>query len=169
MNDNDNEIMSDMNIFLSASVPEAATPTITKTILRQAQDKCQEAIEALVEEWIVGKGCRIVWGGHPTIEALEKHGLRMSDWVVTYQSREFEAQLSSDDLGLRIYTEKRDSREESLRLMRERMIGENEFVAAVFIGGKEGVREEYELFRKLHPSVPYFVMAGTGGVAAELM
>jgi hypothetical protein len=42
------------------------------------------------------------------------------------------------------------------------------FSVGIFIGGSEGVEEEYHLFRKMHPKTPAFPIASTGGTAAKL-
>lgn len=60
------------NIFLSASLPEGASVTITKTITKK--------IGEVVEEWIVGKECRLIWGGHPPIVQTED-GMRVTHYV----------------------------------------------------------------------------------------
>ncbi len=56
----------------------------------------------------------------------------------------------------------------SLDLMRRTMIGSAPFSAAVFIGGMEGVEQEYALFRQLHPYAPAYPIASTGGAALIL-
>ncbi|MBV8231787.1 MAG: hypothetical protein JO329_17525, partial [Planctomycetaceae bacterium] len=53
----------------------------------------------------------------------------------------------------------------SLRRMREEMIGSQPFVAAVFIGGMEGLDEEWDLFTRIHPNAPAFPVASTEGAA----
>jgi hypothetical protein len=49
------------------------------------------------------------------------------------------------------------------------MIGFRDFGAAVFIGGMEGLFEEVELFKKLHPGAPIIPVASTGGAAKDLL
>lgn len=48
------------------------------------------------------------------------------------------------------------------------MIGENDFVAAVFIGGMEGIEKEYDLFKEYHPNAPCLPIASTGAAAKIL-
>jgi hypothetical protein len=52
--------------------------------------------------------------------------------------------------------------------MRQSMIGSADFAAGVFIGGMEGVEEEYYLFREQHPDKPVFPIASTGAAARIL-
>lgn len=48
------------------------------------------------------------------------------------------------------------------------MIGDHDYEAAVFIGGMDGVEEEYELFSEMHPEIPCFPIASTGAAARIL-
>ena len=57
------------------------------------------------------------------------------------------------------------SREDSLMEMRKCMLGDNEFDAAFFVGGMEGVRDEYVLFKEFHPEAKVFPIASTGAAA----
>ena len=57
--------------------------------------------------------------------------------------------------------------EKSLEFMREQMMG-NEVDALVCIGGMEGVELEFDIFRKLHPTKPIFVLQSTGGASKIL-
>jgi hypothetical protein len=52
--------------------------------------------------------------------------------------------------------------------MRERMIGSQDFAAGVFIGGMDGVEEEYKTFRRIHPDKPVYPIASTGAAALAL-
>jgi len=56
--------------------------------------------------------------------------------------------------------------ENSLRTMREVMLRRNRPVAAIFIGGMEGVMEEASLFREVFPNHPMYFIAGPGGAAS---
>ena len=58
--------------------------------------------------------------------------------------------------------------EVSLALMREKMIKDNDYKAAVFIGGMGGVFKEYELFRWCHPDALVLPIASTGAAAKGL-
>jgi hypothetical protein len=48
------------------------------------------------------------------------------------------------------------------------MIGSHDFTAAFFIGGMEGVEEEYILFRAIHPEKASYPVASTGAAAKVL-
>jgi hypothetical protein len=59
-----------------------------------------------------------------------------------------------------------DSREASLRVMREEMLA-RPLAGAVFVGGMEGIRDELELVKELHPGTPLVPLAGPGGAARD--
>lgn len=58
----------------------------------------------------------------------------------------------------------------SLALMRKEMLNSirRSAAAAVFVGGMEGIAEEYKYCKKLLPQVPKIPIAGPGGAAAQL-
>jgi hypothetical protein len=49
--------------------------------------------------------------------------------------------------------------------MRKRMLSENSFVAGVFIGGMEGIIDEYNLFRVIQPNAIVLPIASTGAAS----
>lgn len=60
-----------------------------------------------------------------------------------------------------------NDREASLLRMREAMLAEP-FIAGIFIGGMEGVEDEYRMFLNLQPGIPAFPIASTGAAAGKL-
>lgn len=56
----------------------------------------------------------------------------------------------------------------SLRLLRETMISETRPDALVCAGGMSGVEVEIDLFRRLRPGAPIYLLGMTGGVTASL-
>jgi hypothetical protein len=48
------------------------------------------------------------------------------------------------------------------------MLSREDLVAAVFIGGMEGVEEEHELFRHFHPAARILPVPSPGGAALNL-
>ncbi len=61
-----------------------------------------------------------------------------------------------------------NDREHSLLKMRREMILEKGYTSAVFIGGMEGVIEEFKLFRELQPDVKLLPVASTGAASLKL-
>lgn len=162
-----------MNVFLSASVPQKERdPKYFDTADVIA---IRDSVIALASTVLANKEYRLIWGGHPSITplitlVLDRLGLKMSDRVTLYQSREFEKFFppENEDVGIRVITEKKENRNASLLLMRQKMIGDNDYAAAVFIGGMEGVEDEYAMFKEFHPDKPCFPIASTGAAAKLL-
>lgn len=161
------------NIFLSASVPlEERDPKYFKTADVIA---IRDSVIALASVVLANQSYHLIWGGHPSITplitlVLDRYGLKMSDRVTLYQSLEFERFFPPEnkDVGIRKYTDKKENRAASLLEMRQHMLGDNDFAAAVFVGGMEGVEDEYALFRQFHPNVPCLPIASTGAAARLL-
>jgi hypothetical protein len=93
---------------------------------------------------------------------------------VIYQSKFFESLIPevSKEFSNLHWTDqvasKDGGREASLKVMRQKMISSYDFCAAVFIGGMEGIFEEYEYFAKLHPHAIVIPIASSGGAAKDL-
>ncbi len=159
-------------VFLSASVPDPRrSPQFADTADTVA---ITSAVSALVH---VTLGRRIlVWGGHPAITPMislvaESIGVDYASWVRLYQSKHFSDQFPEDNVQFRnvTYTEEiENDRNKSLLEMRQRMLSESRFAAAVFIGGMDGVLEEFDIFRQLQPEAVVVPVASTGGAAIEL-
>ncbi|MFL5354923.1 hypothetical protein [Archangium sp.] len=140
-------------MFLSASLPSPERhPAYAASTNPVA---IREAVRALAE--VVVPAARLVFGGHPDIsprvhDEAERPGA--ADNVLIYQSRFFEKVIPPASQSFRqlIWTPAGADRESSLLLMREQMLQSERFHAGVFIGGMEGVEEEFELFRRYHPS-----------------
>jgi hypothetical protein len=159
-------------IFLSASVPDP------KRAPRYARTADSVAITAAVGALVyVTLGRRmLIWGGHPAITPMiwvvaESMGVDYGSWVKLYQSRFFEDEFPEDNERFQNVTftdAMRDSRDDSLRFMRERMFRDQKFETGVFIGGMEGILDEFDLLRKLQPNAQILPIASTGGAAIEV-
>lgn len=159
------------NIFLSASVPKPGREFFgTEDVIA-----IRDAVIALASTVLANPEYHLIWGGHPSITplitlVLERYDLKMSDRVTLYQSNWFRGKFPEEngDVGEKVYTERLEDMDASLRLMREKMIGENDYAAAVFIGGMGGIFEEYDLFMKCHPESKVLPVASTGAAAKAL-
>jgi len=159
-------------IFLSASVPDP------KRAAHYAKTADTVAITAAVSALIyVTLGRRLlVWGGHPAITPMiweVAHSLNTGygAWVKLYQSKHFKDEYPEDNQRFQnvTYTEEvNGDREESLRLMRERMFTDFTFQSAVFIGGMGGIIDEFELLHKLQPKATLLPVMSTGGAVQEI-
>lgn len=156
------------NIFLSASIP--ITERDRKYIETADVIAIRDSIIALAS--VVLPHYRLIWGGHPSITRLIAQVLRHSNCVVNqyvtlYQSRYFERffPLENEDVAHIIYTPDLGDKDGSLYEMRKQMICQNDFVAGIFIGGMEGVEDEFRFFSKAHPHALLFPIASTGAAA----
>lgn len=158
-------------IFLSASVPvpgrgdyhETANPFL---------------IQAAVREFVIStiRQHTIVWGGHPSITPMiwticEDLGVDYAQKVVLYQSLYFEDRFPEENarFGNVLFTDAvSDDRDASLLLMRESMLSRHDLIAAVFIGGMDGIEVEYDLFRRFHPQATVLPVPAPGGAALHM-
>jgi hypothetical protein len=162
------------NIFLSASVP---LPERDSKYIETADIiAIRDSVIALAT--VVLPHHRIIWGGHPSITPLvyyvmQKLNLNIQEHVTLYQSKFFEKYFLEDNNKFNnvVLTDVIDNdREKSLLHMRERMLDESEFSAAVFIGGMEGIEGdkekgiegEYKMFIDRHPQALLLPIASTG-------
>jgi len=156
------------NIFLSASIPlqERDSKYFDTADIIAIRD----AVIALAT--VVLPKHRVIWGGHPSItpiinHVMERLGFSIQEHVLLYQSRFFEKHFPEDNNRFQnvIFTENTLEKDSSLLLMRKQMLSENTFVAGVFIGGMEGIEDEYRLFRKFHPEAIVLPVASTGAAS----
>lgn len=156
------------NIFLSASIP-----------LKERDPKyfdsadiiaIRDSVIALAT--VVLPSYRLVWGGHPSITpiiyyVMERLNLKVQDHVLLYQSRFFEKFFPEDNNKFEnvILTENTGEVETSKLLMRTRMFSENQFVSGVFIGGMEGIEDEFKLFREFQPDALVIPISSTGAAS----
>lgn len=154
------------NIFLSASVPlPERDPKFIETADIIA---IRDAVVALATTVLPYH--RVVWGGHPSITpqinyVMEKLDLNIQNHVTLYQSRIFEKFFPEDNNKFNnvILTDIiENDRSKSLLHMRERMLSESKFSAAVFIGGMEGIITEYQMFKARFPEAVLLPIASTG-------
>lgn len=156
-------------IFLSASIPGADRhPKYYSTADIIA---IRDAVRALAT--VVIPHARLVWGGHPSITPLiryvmDKMKSSVFEHVTLYQSLFYENIFPPDNAVFERIIKTpmvENSPQESLSLMRNRMMVENDFKAAIFIGGMDGIEIEYDLFRSYHPGALILPVASTGGGA----
>lgn len=154
------------NIFLSASIPlPERDPQYIETADIIA---IRDAVVALATTVLPYH--RIVWGGHPSITPLiyyvmQKLDIRIQDHVTLYQSKLFEKYFPEDNNNFSnvVLTDiVENDRDKSLLLMRERMLSDFQFSAAVFIGGMDGIETEYKMFKERYPEALLLPIASTG-------
>ena len=158
-------------IFLSASVP-----VIGRGAYHETSDPF--LIQCAVRELVIAviRSHTIVWGGHPAITPMIWsicHDLNVdyAKSVVLYQSRYFEQQFPEENrhFANTIFVDAvAADRDASLLRMRQAMLSRADLVAAVFVGGMEGVEVEYDIFRTYHPHDKVLPVPAPGG-AAQLL
>lgn len=157
-------------VFLSASVPlpgrrgfDSFDPVLVAS-----------AVHAFVEV-VLGRRL-LVWGGQPAItpiiwEAARRLDVRYERSVLLYQSAFFKDRYPQANLRFDNWVEvpavEGDLRA-SLKLMRERMFSDHSYEAAVFIGGMEGVIDEFEVLQGFAPEATLVPLAASGGVSRDL-
>ena len=84
--------------------------------------------------------------------------------VTLYQSLFFKDNFPSENEKFEnvVLTENGGDIHSSIQLMRQKMLRENTFSAAIFIGGMDGIEVEYNMFKELHPEALILPIASTG-------
>lgn len=160
------------NIFLSASIPlpERDPKYIDSVDIIAIRDAVTALVDVVIPEY------RLIWGGHPSITPLvyqvvhkrEEEGEKLiQKHVRLYQSRFFEKHFPDDNNKFENVTlvESTGEREGSLLAMRKIMLNAGKFDAGVFLGGMEGVKEEFKIFREFHPNAKLLPVASTGAAS----
>lgn len=158
-------------IFLSASIPIESRDKIyyeNADII-----SIRDSIRAITS--IIYPNYHLVWGGHPSITPLirtilEKLGVNIQNHVTLYQSEYFKNNFPDDNVFFEnLYlTPAGETQEISINIMRKAMLTDNNFVAGIFIGGMEGILDEYELFKKFNQEAIVLPVASTGGASSFL-
>ena len=156
-------------VFLSASVPEPGRPDFDETAN-------PFLIQFAVREFVtvcLGRR-RIIWGGHPSITPMvhavcSEFGMDFDAPVMLYQSEYFRNRFpeTNDYFDPVITPEVDGNKDASLTLMRRAMLS-RPMEAAIFIGGMEGIFEEYDLCHQLQPDARVIALAAPGGAARQL-
>lgn len=166
-------------IFLSASMP-------TKDRDHRFFDSAdfiaiRDAVVALVNAII--PNYKLVWGGHPAItpiihDIFKKRGFDYNKHITIYQSNYFSEKMPKENQQfdnviltqeVRCHADEKRNISESLAIMRKRMLTDSPIYAGVFIGGMEGVIDEYELLKFYsNGKSKIFPIASTGAAARIL-
>jgi hypothetical protein len=159
-------------IFLSASVPVLGRAPFDNDSEPQI---IQAAISALATVAMGRK--KIVWGGHPAITPMmwasaEELGVRFANAVHLFQSKFFSSEdfpEENKNFGNVTYIDAVPGNlQESLMKMRESMLRSEDFEAAIFIGGMQGIFDEYAIFKTIFPQAKCVVVGATGGASRTL-
>lgn len=155
--------------FLSASVP---LPDRDPRFIATADViAIREAVKAVIGE-LTAHGT-IVFGGHPAITPMIAVVLRTlrretRRRVILYQSSYFKDHFIKENdefVASKLVPAVGRSRKRSIASLRKRMIEDTKFDLGIFVGGMEGVIDEYELFVQAHPLAKIWPLASTGAAA----
>lgn len=157
------------SIFLSASVPNIESPYY----LRCDPVLIQAALRSFLFT-VIGRK-HLVFGGHPSISPLilavcEDLGITNQNAVTIFQSKHFSGVIPKDNKKFANFIETPVGSDlgQSLSIMRNQMFSTYHYDGAVFIGGKEGIVAEYELFKQKCPQATILALKSPGGAAAEI-
>lgn len=157
------------SIFLSASIPDDDEPGIPEVdpLLVHA------AIRAFLALTLGRR--HIVWGGHPSITPMVHAacldlGLEYTECVTLYQSLFFKDVFPEDNEHFEniVYVPEEIDFDTSVHALRKTMFEKNDFHAAIFIGGKKGVEDEFNLLHTLQPHAVLIPLHAPGGAAADV-
>lgn len=173
--------LKDRFVFLSASIPDPD---------RWSGDydayEITDAVVAITKAVLAASG-RVVCAAHPTIAPLlvtVANDFPRADrpHVVVYQSRLFEDripdeidELAKPGVGDVVWTDAAPGespdgeRHKSLEILRQRMLDESDPAAAIFVGGMEGILDEFEMFLERYPDRPTYAFGKPGGEAREVL
>jgi len=153
-------------VFLSAGIPD---PRREKKYIETADIiAIREAVTALTQ--VVAPRGRLVFGGQPAISPLvflAAKSVNSIKKVSIYQSDFFRDQIPKESLAFNNFkwASAGADRQTSLIKMRKKMLRSQKFGFGIFIGGMEGVEEEYEMFCKSNPNAKVFPIPTTGAAA----
>lgn len=166
------------SIFLSASIP---TKDRDKKYMESADIVAiRDAVIELVKVCLSNQ-IRIVWGGHPAITPLIYEAIKLlfpnkepmsliQQYVHIYQSRFFEQIFPLDNNQFQniFLIDSEKDKAKSLYTMRKAMLASKDFIAGIFIGGMEGVEDEYKMFCSEYPNALRLPIASTGAAALHI-
>lgn len=165
-----------MSVFLSASFPSGERG---KRFEPYDPAAISAAVRALARAIMLAGG-RIVFGAHPTISPLilfVAGEFEVEGAIDIYQSARFADQIPEEtrrlvELGYgdlhMVDADPSGDLGVSLELMRRAMLTEQDVTAGVFVGGMEGIRDEYDLLAELRPSAARLPLTAPGGAARGL-
>lgn len=165
--------MNGRAVFLSAGIPVQRPGRVVKPIYRDTADviAIREATRAAAAV-ALSRG-ELVFGGHPAITPLISQigeALGALDRITIFQSAYFRAAYPAEVQHFVRIEETPAAADEvaSLRDMREQMVRFRLYDVGIFVGGMEGVEDEWDVFQDIHPNARAFPIPTTGAAARRL-
>jgi hypothetical protein len=121
-------------------------------------------IERTIQNEIVGKDWSEKSSAEDKIVLEEELKLKISKHIILYQSLFFKDKFipDIDKFDNVVYTDNVGDIHSSIQLLRDQMLSDHKFDAAVFIGGMDGIEVEYNMFKEKHPNALILPIASTG-------
>lgn len=121
-------------------------------------------IERVIQNKLDGKAFELLDVEEQKETLFNELKKEISKHVTIYQSEFFKDKFPEDNDKFEniVFTENLGDIHSSIQLMRERMLTENDFSAAVFIGGMDGIEVEFNMFKEKHPTALLLPIASTG-------
>lgn len=191
------ELFANKAIVLAASVPYRRAPKHLTSHEQQENEfyirtSRPERIRAAIAEVCratFSRGLNLIFGGHPAISPMVLHAAHRfarteqeTKRVIVFQSQHFLNRIPHDtlelgewELGELLWTQARPGESEreaeaaSLSWMRTCMMKSPGLLAAICIGGMEGVVQEAHLFREHYGGRPVIAIGSTGSAALQLL
>ncbi len=175
------ELFTRRALFLSAGLPEKKN--YARNAIHRDSVNPQWVRDAVlaVTRTAFENNYTIVFGAQPSISSMVLQVATQFDpaptpRVLVFQSLFFwgrfpEATLELADgkLGARLLIEAKPTLAESLLEMRTVMFESRNLVAAIFIGGMDGIEAEAILFHARNPTLPMFAYGSTGAASEDLL
>ena len=171
------KVLSGKKIFLSAGIPVNSVNTETVD-----PEEMITAVNQLVGS-IWHSGGQLIFGGQPNITPIiaelgKRTRTKVRPPAIIYQSEFFRGKEPEHVYTPEVFGEikwievkpdppEKQNKEASLHYMRVMMM-EEQLDGAIFIGGAIGIRKEFILFLKKHPTKPIFIITKPGGEAKLL-
>jgi hypothetical protein len=162
------------SVLLCASFPSGERG---KAVIPYDVNAIADAVTAMTRAILAANG-RIAFGGHPTITPLIlliASNRNERQLVDVYQSEWFDNEITPETRRLESlgygkihWTKRGESLGSSLTTLRKVMLKESNPLGAIFVGGMDGLFEEYGLFHREYPERPCIPVRGPGGAASRL-
>lgn len=157
-------------IFLSASIPDVDSVNFASVNSMAVASAVMALVRVCAQRRVP-----IYFGGHPAISpliwsVLKEYSSFANELLTIYQSKLYDDKVPREVLYYQniVWTDKGADKADSLRIMRTRMFEDNETGMAVFLGGKEGVIDEFELLHRISPDTKIIPLKSTGGASAKI-
>lgn len=162
--------MANYKIFLSAGIPSEGREYYGTSKDAAIADAVMAFTRVCAENDIP-----FYFGGQPAITPLvwsvaKDYNAYFGELLTIYQSKQWE-QITPKEVDFFkniVWTEAGEDTASSLLKMRNQMFSENETPLAIFIGGMNGIKDEYKLIKEISPKTRIIAFKSVGGASADV-